>query len=325
LNVEEPDPRRQDGAGRERSDPQDEGGPGGCRRAWRSGRQQTRGGSGGSGREEMRRRHERRQRQVDTNRRCRHGYRREDATAALVPMREHDHACRCVRDWARRAGTGGNPRHDGRSASQACLGTAAERCLLLRTVRRRRNRGRDSLTQSDAGGGRRRSAREPHRHDGGDTAEHRPLHGPSVARRVGRPDSASETRALRPIPRADRSRRPRPEAPARPRARHGPVRRRIVGVIHAGTEIGVAEILVLMVEAERVADLLTDHQRAPRGRVVPDLAVGVTSRPALRDPGAPFRKDAPRRSSRVHRPAERWRRVRRSGCRPRPLQSLTPG
>src|SRR5215213_3215780 len=43
---------------------------------------------------------------------------------------------------------------------------------------------------------------------------------------------------------------------------------RVVGVVHARPEIGVVEDLVLMVEAEGMADLLTHHQVSPGGRVV---------------------------------------------------------
>src|SRR5215218_2323709 len=42
----------------------------------------------------------------------------------------------------------------------------------------------------------------------------------------------------------------------------------VVGVVHAGPEIGVVEVLVLMVEAEGVADLLAHYHLSPRGRVV---------------------------------------------------------
>jgi hypothetical protein len=43
---------------------------------------------------------------------------------------------------------------------------------------------------------------------------------------------------------------------------------RVVGVVHARPEIGVVEDLVLMVEAEGVADFLAHHHLPPRGRVV---------------------------------------------------------
>ena len=43
---------------------------------------------------------------------------------------------------------------------------------------------------------------------------------------------------------------------------------RVVGVVHARPEIGVVEVLILMVEAEGVADLLAHHHLPPRGRVV---------------------------------------------------------
>src|SRR5215211_4658920 len=42
----------------------------------------------------------------------------------------------------------------------------------------------------------------------------------------------------------------------------------VVGVVHARPEIGVVEVLVLMVEAEGVADLLTHYHVSPSGRVV---------------------------------------------------------
>src|SRR5215208_6712550 len=43
---------------------------------------------------------------------------------------------------------------------------------------------------------------------------------------------------------------------------------RVVGVVHARPEIGVVEVLVLMVESEGVAYLLAHHHLPPRGRVV---------------------------------------------------------
>lgn len=46
------------------------------------------------------------------------------------------------------------------------------------------------------------------------------------------------------------------------------VARGVARVIHAGVEIRVAEILVLVTKPKRVADLLTHDEIAPRGSVV---------------------------------------------------------
>jgi hypothetical protein len=43
------------------------------------------------------------------------------------------------------------------------------------------------------------------------------------------------------------------------------VARGVVCIIHAGSEICVIKILVLVVEPERVADFLTGHKLAPGG------------------------------------------------------------
>src|SRR5919112_693950 len=42
----------------------------------------------------------------------------------------------------------------------------------------------------------------------------------------------------------------------------------VVGVVHARPEIGVGVVLILVVEAEGMADLLTHHHVSPSGRVV---------------------------------------------------------
>jgi len=46
------------------------------------------------------------------------------------------------------------------------------------------------------------------------------------------------------------------------------VRRRIARVIHAGPERGIVEVLVLVIEPERVTHLLAHYQLSPRRRVV---------------------------------------------------------
>ena len=43
---------------------------------------------------------------------------------------------------------------------------------------------------------------------------------------------------------------------------------RVIGVVHAGAEVGVRLVLVLMVKTEGVADLLAHHHAAPLGFIV---------------------------------------------------------
>src|SRR6266516_5144918 len=75
---------------------------------------------------------------------------------------------------------------------------------------------------------------------------------------------------------------------------------RIAGVVHAGAEISVIEIRVLMIEAEGMADFLAHHELAPRRSVVlarievrvvdfdrPLYDVTATSDPDLRDAQPP--------------------------------------
>ena len=46
------------------------------------------------------------------------------------------------------------------------------------------------------------------------------------------------------------------------------IRARIIPVIHAGAEIRIAEILVLVIQTERMTDLLTHHHLSPCQSVV---------------------------------------------------------
>src|SRR6266496_301893 len=66
------------------------------------------------------------------------------------------------------------------------------------------------------------------------------------------------------------------------------VRTWVIGVVHARSEIRVIEVRVLVIEAERVADLLAGYEVSPRSSVVLRLVeiVVIQLHSALRDVSA---------------------------------------